>query len=948
MEQIKKDLKTLGIDEDKLDTLTVKDARTGYHETARKIHPDKADQNNHEQVQKQNAAFQEAGNAYGRILKYIIARLQDQKNRDLEPVNDEDTFARDNFDKFNFPSENIGSFTVLVEDHLAELWQDSLQEIYGEPRIVKVATTGTESDRIWKITYINNMEITLHFYNHNKPKDKKQSKVLVQGGNQLLLCEFVFGELPKIYKMVVLKQKNTIPVLRESKRKRIATPVKKRNIKHKAILEELKCALCEFASTTKVKIIRHMKSTHTEQGKTVVVQKETPPVDIEANKPLMKQMVEDMSICEIVEDEKQLIENKKFEECEFRADTEKSLEIHVKDEHEQELESLHSIVKCDECTFITKSGVKLQEHKVKHVNETKRDNSEEIPFMHSCVTCDFNTNDYQILKEHVDSIHRKKVKTVDEPLNEISSVGVDMKAQNIDKHTETKKEEEDRTEQCKPCGESFSNVLDLEWHNETQHKESYPDGSIQKTKIQCDQCELSFAEVPNFITHIQSYHSGNQELIPCKSCNFKTLNKQSLYDHIEHEHIEYAMLASITDGQANMHTNFEGFKGELCDVLNKIIESQNKIIENQNKIFDDNNTIKQELFILKNQTKNLCGDIMQEEVVSKTMNSQKLQESSKTKPAIFVPPPVNEKQVKTPHIEAARVPPPRSTRYPKVCIIGDSISGGLDNKMIAKTMNAEVRAVRAYSTLQDTKENVAREETKFPEKSFQRVIEKEVENSETDILIVQSTSIDITNFKTSNENVMKYSEYFKQETIIAASNLVTAVENTLKSNPRIKKAIIMKQIPRYDHIANDPQGIKSTLRQLYNDSIEKQLTNSPLKDKMILGNHELECTGAVREARYRSGMKYDGIHMSGPSGRKAYMESVLMILRSAGLIKISPPSYFRRYHNISTTSQDRYHCPTQDTDYLNDRDIRVKNLQSRYQYSIPTANRFSHLSQGNY
>ena len=126
--------------------------------------------------------------------------------------------------------------------------------------------------------------------------------------------------------------------------------------------------------------------------------------------------------------------------------------------------------------------------------------------------------------------------------------------------------------------------------------------------------------------------------------------------------------------------------------------------------------------------------------------------------------------------------------------------------------------------------------------------------------------------------------------------------------------------------------------------------NSPLKDKMKLGNHKLECTGGVREARYRSGRKYDGVHMYGPSGRKSYTESVLMILRSAGLIKISPPSYFHRYHdnNINTSSQETYYCPTQETDYLNDRDIRVKNYQSRYQYSIPTANRFSHFNQGNY
>ena len=115
-----------------------------------------------------------------------------------------------------------------------------------------------------------------------------------------------------------------------------------------------------------------------------------------------------------------------------------------------------------------------------------------------------------------------------------------------------------------------------------------------------------------------------------------------------------------------------------------------------------------------------------------------------------------------------------------MCFIGDSVSGSLDNKLIAKTLGAEIKVVRGYSTLEDTSENEAKEATRFPNKSVKNILEKEVEKSETDILIVQSTSVDITNLKTSNENIKKYSEYFKQETIIFALNLFISVENTLK------------------------------------------------------------------------------------------------------------------------------------------------------------------------
>ena len=152
---------------------------------------------------------------------------------------------------------------------------------------------------------------------------------------------------------------------------------------------------------------------------------------------------------------------------------------------------------------------------------------------------------------------------------------------------------------------------------------------------------------------------------------------------------------------------------------------------------------------------------------------------------------------------------------------------------------------------------------------------------------------------------------------------------------------------------DDPLSVKSALSHTYNDCIVQQWLKSPLKDRIELGSHNLECTGGVRDSRYKSGRRYDGIHMFGPSGKKAYTESLLQILRSTGLVKYSPPRYFRRYHEKHTapvTSQEEYYCPTQNTDYLRDRDIRnnKQNNYERYQYSIPTFNRFVQLSQGNY
>ena len=51
------------------------------------------------------------------------------------------------------------------------------------------------------------------------------------------------------------------------------------------------------------------------------------------------------------------------------------------------------------------------------------------------------------------------------------------------------------------------------------------------------------------------------------------------------DHIEFAMLASVTASQSEMRSDFEVFKGELTNVLNKIV--------------DDQNILNQELFIIR-------------------------------------------------------------------------------------------------------------------------------------------------------------------------------------------------------------------------------------------------------------------------------------------------------------------------------------------------------------
>ena len=96
--------------------------------------------------------------------------------------------------------------------------------------------------------------------------------------------------------------------------------------------------------------------------------------------------------------------------------------------------------------------------------------------------------------------------------------------------------------------------------------------------------------------------------------------------------------------------------------------------------------------------------------------------------------------------------------------------------------------------------------------------------------------------------------------------------------------------------------MKQALAQLFNSTLGELWLDSPDKDKIVLGLHNLECAGGIREARYRDsiGKRYDGVHMYGPSGMKAYTVSVLDILLELDILssgQFSSVSEF--YKNLS-------------------------------------------------
>ena len=176
-------------------------------------------------------------------------------------------------------------------------------------------------------------------------------------------------------------------------------------------------------------------------------------------------------------------------------------------------------------------------------------------------------------------------------------------------------------------------------------------------------------------------------------------------------------------------------------------------------------------------------------------------------------------------------------------------------------------------------------------------------------------------------------EHFKQEAVISAKNLFQTAANALSGSSTLKKVVIMKQTPRYDPLNVDPLSLKPALSELYNNALTQEWMDCEYKDKIHIVNHNIECNGAIRKARYRETRtgRFDGIHLYDSSG-----QSVLNILRAACV----------------TTEEYDYHqtCPQYRYQHRQDRHTNYRTHNTVQQLTLPVYNRFSKLAradQGN-
>ena len=259
-------------------------------------------------------------------------------------------------------------------------------------------------------------------------------------------------------------------------------------------------------------------------------------------------------------------------------------------------------------------------------------------------------------------------------------------------------------------------------------------------------------------------------------------------------------------------------------------------------------------------------------------------------------------------------------KKPRLLYVGDSIAHNVAKKYIEDKIESRMVSKKAYSSTYDKR-------AKWPAKNVNDVTKKALREAPKDdkyeYIVLSAPTVDITNLDTSKTKPSDNMEIFKQDVPISCKNMFTVAQNAINAHKEIKKVVLIEHPARFDTDQQDPLSIKAELAKYANGVCRQLWFESNLKHKIVLGQHKLDCSEKIRLERFtdRSNNKYDGVHMYGELGRRAYTDSVVSIL-VPGL-------------HLQTTSSDKS-CPQ--TRY---KESQKNNQDNRY--SVPIKNRFNPL-----
>jgi hypothetical protein len=204
-------------------------------------------------------------------------------------------------------------------------------------------------------------------------------------------------------------------------------------------------------------------------------------------------------------------------------------------------------------------------------------------------------------------------------------------------------------------------------------------------------------------------------------------------------------------------------------------------------------------------------------------------------------------------------------------------------------------------------------------------------------IVLATPTVDISNLDTTKVKPSDNTEAFKQKIATSCKNMIKVAERALAEQPDLEKVTTMNHAPRYDASLVDPVGLKPIIANFANNYLLELWLDSPMKDKIFIGSHNLDCSGDIRTLRYKdeNSGRFDGVHLYSAAGKAAYTESVINILLS---------SFPSKHSGQSQSANDDTHTTCPQTKYNESKKRTYSSAVTGKSY-VKTQNRFSPLSE---
>ena len=430
----------------------------------------------------------------------------------------------------------------------------------------------------------------------------------------------------------------------------------------------------------------------------------------------------------------------------------------------------------------------------------------------------------------------------------------------------------------------FSGTINLD-ANDTELCSDDETEDMERIRFACHKCKYEDKSADALLAHKKTTHTVE---FLCQICESEIYGKDHLNKHIAEHQTKNALCETCGECCTNTSTLQKHILSKHCMYSNGQVNELLKMhLELLNTLLTKQSATEQIINQLVVGQEDLANYVKSIKTVS---SYAPLPPSNPMPPSNPLPSYSRAAQPQAPLARAPQAQPPLSLAPPpqapqsqdvaplqqiealgecsgkKISWIADSIGHNIHFEEIEKVTGAKIKKRKAYGSVKASGQ-------KFPDANFTDVVPQETLNQDVDFLVMQASSVDLTNLPADASE-----EYARQTALISSSNMVTAARTALRNNPKIKKVIVMQTTPRYDS--------KHNLNIYAQEKLEEAVAKVQ-GDKIVVGKHTLACEdGGLRASRFGDVRKsqVDGIHLKGSSGRMAYTRSVGKIFAAAGLI----------------------------------------------------------------